>query len=163
MAEPNLAGESSLFLSTYVPLFLSRYSLSYEQDCSCAEYFLRSRTKHKVISKNLIVSHEVFSKSLYVSKFYPEIYRELNCKYLSAACFYVMACHATGLFGLKDNCCVNLETQMDVFENFYRKLREFHFEICCNRPCDKVYIRGHYHSFQIGTDMIEARKKSVPC
>lgn len=147
----------SEFLSTHVPRLLNNFILSYYRDDTCVEYFLYSKKKQKQISKNLIVSHEIFSHSLYVSKFYPELYKELQCKYLSAACFYMISHHAIRLFQLKDNCDVNLEARLHVFERFYAKLKEFNFKICYNRPSDHVYVKGHYHAFPFSTEMITSQ------
>ena len=145
----------SKFLTVQIPKLLQRFSISYEKnDDTCIEYFLFSKEKLCEISRSLILSHELFSKSLYISKFYPEIYKELNCKYLSAACFYIIAHHAASQFHLTDNCCVNLETDNSVFESFYSRLNDFRFKVHCSRPCDKVYLRGHYHKMGFQTDMI---------
>lgn len=144
----------SPFLMTYLPILLQRFSLSYETDCSCIEYFLYSKEKLKEISKTLIVSHEIFSGSLYVSKFYPEIHKELDCKYLSAACFYMMAHHAVKMFHLADNCCVNLETETRIFDHFYSRLNDFGFKIKYMRPAERVCLKGHYHVMPFSTEMI---------
>ena len=142
------------FLLVHMPELLQRFSLSYERDCTCIEYFLDSKEKIRQISKTLIVSHELFSGSLYVSKFYPEIYKELNCKYLSATCFYLIAHHAIKMFHLADNCCVSLETDVMVFNKFYSRLNDFNFKIIYNRPAERVYLEGRYHELPISTDMI---------
>ncbi len=145
----------SRFLTTNLPLFLERFSLSYEQeDCSCIEYFLFSKEKMKQISKTLIVSHDSFSGSLYVARFYPEIYREINCKYLSATCFYLMAHHAAKAFHLADHCSVSLETDMLVFKTFYSRLNDFNFQINYKRPSERVCLKGCYHEFAFSTDEI---------
>lgn len=142
------------FLAIHIPELLERFSLSYEKDQTCIEYFLFSKEKLTEISRSLIVSHEIFSQSLYVSKFYPEIYRELNCKYLSAACFYLMAHHAIRQFHLCDNCCVNLEAEDMVFDAFYSRLDDFDFKVKHNRPSNRVYVRGKYHEIPFSTKMI---------
>ncbi len=151
----NIQGQSaSQFLVINLPLLLKRFALSYEQDDSCLEYFLYSKEKMRQISKNLIISHDLFSKSLYVSKFYPELFRELNCKYLSAACLYLMVHHAVKIFHLSDHCCVNLETDTVVFNNFYSRLNDFDFKITYNRPSERVSLRGHYHEIPFNTDEV---------
>lgn len=142
------------FLRVQMPLLLKKFSVSYEKDNSCIEYFLYSNEKLRETSKTLIVSHEIFSDSLYVSKFYPEIYKQINCKYLSAACFYMMAHHAAKIFHLPDNCCVNLETDATVFETFYSRLNDFHFKIRYTRSSDRVCLAGRYHELPFSTDMI---------
>lgn len=138
----------------HMPELFQRFELSYERDHSCIEYFLYSKEKHEEISRTLIVSHEIFSKSLNVSKFYPEIYKELNGKYLSAACFYMLAHHAVEQFHLCDLCDVNLETETAVFESFYSKLNNFNFKIKYSRVADRVCLKGQYHKFDFSTDMI---------
>jgi len=56
----------SQFLMSHLPLLLTRFSLSYEQDGSYLEYFLYSKEKMRQISKALIVSHdETFAKRVY--------------------------------------------------------------------------------------------------
>lgn len=141
------------FLKMHMPVLLKRFSLSYERDCSCIEYFLHNKEKNQ-ISKNLFVSHEIFSGSLYISKFYPEIYKEFHSKYLSAACFYMMAHHAIKIFHLGDNCCVNLETEVPVFKKFYSRLSQFDFKINYNRPSERVCLKGRYRELPFSTDMI---------
>lgn len=145
----------SQFLNLHMPELLKRFSFSYEQDDTCLEYFLHSKKTLSRISKTLVYSHNTFSHSLYVSKFYPEIYKELNCKYLSATCFYLLAHHAVKQFELLDNCDVTLETDTCVFDNFYSRLNEFGFTIKHNRPSDRVCLTGHYHALPFRTDMIE--------
>ncbi|ACN15470.1 hypothetical protein HRM2_23750 [Desulforapulum autotrophicum HRM2] len=143
------------FMLTHIPELLERFSLSYEaSDDTCMGYFLYSKENSTTISRNLIVSHSVFSKSLYVSKFYPEIYREINSRYLSAACFYLIAHHAIQRFHLADNCWVNLETEDTVYDSFYSRLNDFDFKIQYHRPANRSYVRGRYHQISLGTEMI---------
>ena len=156
MTIPILPQKKINFLFVHVPQLFERFSLSYEKnDETCIEYFLFSKEKVKEISRSLIVSHEIFSKSLYIAKFYPEIYKELNCKYLSAACFYMIAHHAIHEFHLTENCCVNLEAEDRVFNSFYSKLKDFNFKIQCNRPANRLYIRGRYHEMPLSTNGIK--------
>jgi len=145
---------ASQFLATHLPLLLKRVSLFYEQDGACLEYFLYSKSKKRLISKNLVVSHDLFSDSLYVAKFYPELFREMNCKYLSAACFYLMVHHAVKIFHLSENCWVNLETDTAVFNNFYSRLNDFDFKIIYHRPSERVCLRGRYHEIPFSTDEV---------
>jgi len=147
------AGENN-FLNQQIPRFNNRFLLTFSRDDTCLEYFLCSRHTGTQISKTLIVSHEVFSGSLYVSRFYPELYRQINCKYLSAACFYLMVHHASSAFQLFDKCRVNLETDKAVFLQFYARLQDFNFYIRYARPVDKVYLTGNYQKNLIYTDLV---------
>jgi len=144
------------FLMQQIPRLNNRYLLSFFRDGTCMEYFLCSRRTGEQISKALIVSHEVFSGSLYVSRFYPELYKQINCKYLSAACFYLMVHHAAGVFQLLDKCRVNLETDNEVFLQFYARLQDFHFYIRYARPAQKVYLTGNYRETALFTDLVRS-------
>lgn len=118
------------------------------------EYVLHKHTSKKQISKSLIISHEIFPNSLYVSKFYPEIYTQINCKYLSATCFYMIVHHAATTFDLPDHCNVNLETDRTVYNDFYARLDDFCFKICYARPAEHVYVRGTYKLMSFPINMI---------
>ncbi|MDY0221271.1 MAG: hypothetical protein RBR67_09055 [Desulfobacterium sp.] len=143
------------FLLAHIPELLERFSISYEMNAdTCLDYFLLNKENSTEISRSLILSHEIFSNSLYISKFYPEIYKEFNCKYLSAACFYLIAHHAIEKFHLTDNCCINLETETKVYQSFYSRLIDFDFKILCNRPANRLSLRGRYHTIPFSTDMI---------
>ncbi len=144
----------SQFLLTHIPELLKRFTLLYQKDDSCIEYFLFSKEKNIEISKSLILSHNMFSHSINVSKFYPEIYKEICCKYLSAACFYLIVHHAANKFHMADTCSVGLEAEKKVFESFYSKLNDFNFKINYNRPAKKVCLKGRYQKYSFKTDMI---------
>lgn len=132
------------FLEKVIPELMDRFVIDYSMDTTCMEYYLHTRDRKMLISKSMIISHSLCSNSVYVSKFYPEIYRELNCKYLSAACFYMIIHHAADHFHLNDGCLVNLESETAVFERFYSRLREFDFRIKYHRPTDRVSAEGRY-------------------
>lgn len=155
MAFPVKSEKKHDFLLAHIPELLERFSISYEMNAdTCLDYFLLSKENSTEISRSLILSHEIFSNSLYISKFYPEIYKELNCKYLSATCFYLIAHHAIEKFHLADNCCINLETDVKIYESFYSRLVDFNFKIHYNRPANRLYLRGRYHPISFSTDMI---------
>ncbi len=137
------------FLTTKIPLLEKRFSLSYFRDDSCIEYFLDSRERSELVSLNLILSWDTRAKGLYVSKFYPELFRERASRYLSAACFYLMVQHAVHEFHLRDECTVWLETDRGVFREFYAKLKEFEFRISRARVGDKVCLKGIFHDISI--------------
>ncbi|MCG8531959.1 MAG: hypothetical protein MI749_15035 [Desulfovibrionales bacterium] len=137
------------FLTTHISCLEKRYELSYYRDGACIEYFLDSRQDHEPVSQNLILSWDSWHRGIYVSKFYPELYRRAASKYLSAACFYLMVHHAVHLFHLRDECQVWLETDAHVFKDFYAKLREFEFKISRDRVGDRVCLAGVFHELSI--------------
>lgn len=137
------------FMSSHIPELEKRFSLSYVRDTSCVEYFLDSLAKEEQVSQNLILSHDALHHGIYVSKFYPELYHRSGCKFLSAACFYLMVYHAVHLFHLHDECPVWLETDQEVFDRFYVKLREFEFHVCRKRVGERVCVSGVFHDLPI--------------
>lgn len=142
------------FMATHIPELEQRFSLSFFRDDSCVEYFLDARGTGRHVSQNLILSRDNRAKGLYVAKFYPQLFLEQECKYLSAACFYLMVHHAAHLFHLRDLCTVWLETDTRVFEAFYAKLREFEFHIARARVGGKVCVKGQFHDLPLITGAV---------
>ncbi len=147
-----------LFMETHIPLFFKRFSLSYKRDYSCIEYFLYSLKEKKEISTELIISHNPCTNHLYVSKFYPEIYKEPLTKYMSAVCFFLILHHAASTSGIDKDSFIYLETRCQVFENFYSRLKDFDFAIKYKRPSDNYNIQGIYHHAFVDTSMIKDRQ-----
>ena len=157
MGVHNNVPESILsFMELHMPAFLRRFSLSYFMDGSCIEYFLYSQEKKVEISKELILSHDNYSHSLNVSKFYPELFKEPLSKYMSAICFSLMIHHAARIWEFKSDTLIALEARSNVFESFYSRLLDFHFTIKYRRQSDNYSLRGIYHlpSIKIDTSMI---------
>lgn len=150
----NMEDSDFSFMDIQVPSFLDRFSLSYQRDGSCIEYFLYSREKEREISTELILSYDSCSKSLNVSKFYPELYQETIHKYMSAACLFLMIHHAASVFGIHRDSFIFLETRNRVFENFYSRLKDFDFLILHERTGDNCNVRGCYHVLPVETSMI---------
>ena len=147
---------NAAFLTTHVPELESRFELSYYQDDSCVEYFLDARGTGRHVSQNLILSWDSRCMGVYVSKFYPQLFLEASSKYLSAACFYLLVCHAVHLFHLKDECPVWLETDAQVFQRFYGKLKEFGFFIHRSRVGERVCLHGIFHEQRVRMRDIQA-------
>lgn len=147
--------QDASFLATQIPLLENRFSLSYCQDGTCVEYFLDARDTGRHVSQNLILSLDAWSGGLYVSKFYPQLFLEEASKYLSAACFYLLVCHAVHLFHLKEECLVWLETDTRVFREFYAKLKEFEFGIFQSRVGDRVCLHGVFHDMHLAMGKIQ--------
>lgn len=142
------------FMEIHAPAFFQRFSLSYKNDGASIEYFLYSKKKKHKISTGLIVSHDVSSNSMNVSKFYPEIYKESIPKYMSAACFFLMMHHAAGVFGIHSDCNISIETKHLVFESFYQRLKDFDFVVHRHHVSKDCNVRGCYHDFPVETAMI---------
>ncbi|MFN2358139.1 MAG: hypothetical protein ABR534_10405 [Desulfotignum sp.] len=132
------------FMEIHVKRLLARYFLTCVREDTCMEYFLRDVKTGFLVSLNLMLSHDCFSKGIYISKFYPQLYLEQEPRFLSAACFYLMVHHSAGVFCLADHCRISLETEEKVFDQFYSRLTDFHFTIARHRPGNRVCLTGFY-------------------
>ena len=117
------------FLKEHIPALLSRYAFLYYREDNCIEYFIKKKGENQSISQSIVFSFNQRSRQIYVSKFYPELYKQTRCKYLSAACFYLLANHFANIFMLPDDCPICLETKPETYRNFYSKLQGFGFHI----------------------------------
>lgn len=157
-ANPGGSGTSP-FLEVQVRRLMSRFSLSYIREDTCVEYFLWDTGRQALVSLNLVLSHDRFARGLYVSKFYPQLFQEQDHRFLSAACFYLMVHHCAREFDLADHCRVSLETDTEVFDEFYSRLPEFHFRIAHQRLCRRVCLYGSYQRLPIDPTIIRENRK----
>lgn len=145
----------SQFMRTNVPLLLRRFSLFYFKERSCIEYFVNSRFSEETISSSIIFSFDREKGDLHVSRFYPEIYRQPNPKYMSAACFYLLIHHCADTFCLDDASHISLETVPVVSDRFYRKLRDFDFHVERFQLGSVVELFSDLMRRSVDTSMIE--------
>jgi hypothetical protein len=114
-------------MAVNIPLFLGRFSLSYIQESTCVEYFIKHRSSDKTISSALIFSCGLNKNDLHVSRFYPELYKQPHSKYMSAVCFYLLIHHCVKLFSMDGFSHISIETVPEISDGFYRKLGDFNF------------------------------------
>lgn len=145
------------FMQIQVKRLLERYFLTFVRQDTCMEYFLRDVNTRALVSLNLILSHDRFSKGIYISKFYPRLFLEAQPRFLSAACFFLMVHHSAGVFSLPDRCRISLETEEKVFVDFYSRLVDFHFTIACHRPANRVCLNGYYPCLPIARKIMNEK------
>lgn len=143
-----------VFMEIQVKRLLGRYFLTCAIEDTCMEYFLWDAKTRNLVSLNLILSHDRFSRGIYISKFYPQLFLTPDSRFLSAACFYLMVHHSAGMFGLPDHCRISLETDIPVFEAFYSRLADFHFRIARHRPGTHVCLNGTYQWLPIDRKIV---------
>ncbi|MBI9074883.1 MAG: hypothetical protein JEZ02_05665 [Desulfatibacillum sp.] len=144
----------SPFMTRQVPRFLERFSLScYEEDL-CTEYFIESLSTHQTISSALVLSQNTFANNLHVSRFYPELFKLSETKYMSAVAFYLMIHHFSQTHHLNGKSQISLDTTNAVFEQFYSHLKDFHFEICRQMVGHNVALLSGYSHDEIDVGMI---------
>ncbi|MFH2067204.1 MAG: hypothetical protein ABIK15_18535 [Pseudomonadota bacterium] len=119
----------SKFMLANGPLFNNRFVISYYRENACIEYFIKNRISSEIISSSLIFSYNPIKKDLHVSRFYPELYRQADPKYMSSVCFCFLINHCAETYCLDGACHISLETVPVVCDAFYRKLKDFNFYI----------------------------------
>ncbi len=147
----------SLFMRFNIGILLNRYDFSFCREDRCIEYFIMDKIKVEDISKALIMSLDLFKKNIHVAKFYPELYKQLNSKYMSAACFYLLIHHFGQYFHLDGSYHIDLETTPCVFHEFYEKLKNFHLHITNFGLGNTVNVLSDYTPVQIDTGLIHER------
>jgi hypothetical protein len=147
----------SLFMKTYIEILLSRYDLSFCREDRCIEYFIMDRKKLEDISNALIISLDLYKKNIHVSRFYPELYKQLNSKYMSAACFCLLIHHFGQYFHLDKTYHIDLETTPCVFHEFYEKLKDFHLHITTFGLGNTVNVLSDYTPVPIDIGLIHER------
>lgn len=145
---------ASLFMLKNVPLFFKRFGLSYYLEGACIEYFISSLLSFETISSALVVSYNPLKKDLNISRFYPELYKLPDSKYLSAACFYLMIQHSAAVFALNGRCHISLETVPKVCDCFYKKLGDFNFAVCRHGIGNVVELISDIIPSEVDTRMI---------
>lgn len=151
--------QKSDFMENNTPHFLRRYDLTYSVDECCVDYFLLDHHSHNQVSYALILSLNRYAKQLHVSKFYPELNKQSDTKYFSATCFCLLIEHFAHYFNLSPEYTIHLETKIDVYNNFYKKLKDFHFEIKRRHPADNVDLISSYLPHSVDTSVVIDRKK----
>jgi hypothetical protein len=154
-----MASIESYFAKENVPRLLIRYELSYYQEDNCIEYFIADKNTHEQISYAIIFSLNRDSKELHVSKFCPDLYKQIDAKYLSAACFYILIHHFGNIYHLSKDYSITLETRPATYKAFFSRLRDFDLLNRGLRLCKTVAIIGEYPPLDVNTSMIE--KKSL--
>lgn len=144
----------SEFMLQNLPLLLSRFKLSCDIDANCVEYHLSKIADNQEISFSLIFSLDTFAKYIYVAKFYPELFRQENSHYLSAAVFYLLIHHFAQHYHLTSDYRIFLRTTFTVFQQFYCLLKDFHFQIMRAGVGDRVEVESPFTPVRIDTTMI---------
>ena len=152
-----MACEESEFMKRNVPRLLDRFDISYFKEANCIEYFITDKGTAVEISFMIVLSLDTISREIHVSRFYPELYKKLRSKYLSAACFYLLIHHFCNLFRLGDGYSITLETRLATFDLFFSKLRDFHLKNMGLKLCETVAVAGDYHPLDVDTSVIKER------
>lgn len=121
------AAPPSGFIRKTLSRLLDRYSISYLAEGDCIEYFLTDKKTNEQVSQNLVLSLNRFARQIEIIRFYPELNKQPDTKYFSAACFYLLVHHCARYFGISSNHKIFVRTQPQIFTRFYKSLLDFNF------------------------------------
>ena len=149
----------SKFMQENIPMLLSRYEISYCKEGDCIEYFITDKNTHEQISYALVLSLNRFSKQINVGRFCPELHKQSQSKYLSAACFYLLIHHFAKVFHLIEGYGIYLETKPATYKKFFSMLKDFNLEVKRIILCNTAEVCDVYHQDNIDTSMVKDRLK----
>lgn len=155
----------SNFAKEKIPLLLIRYELCYHREDNCVEYFIVDKATKKQISRAVIFSLNRGSKQINVSRFCPELYRQTKCKYLSAACFYLLTHHFANIYQIPKAYRICLETRPETYKKFFSKLKDFHLHIKGLKLCKSAEVCGNYPQLDMDVSMVKQKvmaKDEIP-
>ena len=145
----------SLFMQTFIPVFLEKYTIDYYREGPCSEYFVGKKVSGSIISSSIILSYNPLKSDLHVSRFHPGLYLEINSKYMSAVCFYLTIQHCIASYALNNTCHISLETVPSISNGFYQKLKDFNFHVNRAGLGDVVELESDIVVYQVDTSMID--------
>ena len=147
----------SKFAKEKIPILLDRYELSYYQEANCIGYVIADKKTKEQISRAIILSLNRPSQQINVVRFCPELYKQTGCKYLSAACFYLLTHHFASIYQVPREYRICLETPPETYERFFSKLKGFHLRIEGVKLCKTAQVCGEYPQLEIDISMIERK------
>ena len=127
MTQPAFETPASDFMQQVLPQFLARYQVSYRAEGDCIEYFLTETASGEEISQNLMLSLNRFAGQIEIIRFYPELNKQPDTKYFSAACFCLLVHHFADYFDVSSRHKIFVRTQPEIFTRFYKALSDFNF------------------------------------
>jgi hypothetical protein len=155
----------SKFAKEKIPILLDGYELSYYQEADCIGYVIADKKTKERISRAIILSLNRPSQQINVVRFCPELYKQTGCKYLSAACFYLLTHHFASIYQVPREYRICLETRPGTYDRFFSKLKDFHLRIEGVKLCKTAEVCGKYPQLDIDISMIErkiAEEEKVP-
>jgi len=145
---------ASQFILDKIALLLYRFSFSFCLKGGMIEYFITDRESGAVVSFSVILANNTFAHQIHVCKFYPGLYRLHDCRYLSAASFFLCIHHFAQLFSLSRDYSIFLQSRQEVYHDFYATLKDFSFHILHPGQGNNVDVLSSYMPIVIDTSMV---------
>jgi len=119
----------SNFIKKNVEILFKNYQIGFQPIVPGLEiaYSILIKASGKKISDSIYVIKEIKTNSMIIEDFYPNLNKQPNSKYLSAAAFYAIAKHASMMLNVQQCANINVPTSFETFSKFFSKLNDFHF------------------------------------
>ena len=141
-------------MDQHVGLLTSRFSISYRHEFGCIDYYIDDIRSHTRVSKEILFTEDRLKNRIVISRFYPQLYKQTESKYLSAISFFLMVHHFMGINTIPSGCDIYLSAKPAVFQNFYRKLQDFNFQILGPKTGDYLDAISPFEAAGVDTSMI---------
>ena len=154
MEGSEISSPLSKFMQEKLPMLLRRYEISYCKEADCIEYFITDKKTHEQISYALVLSLNRFAKQINVGRFCPELYKQSQCKYFSAACFYLLIHHFAKIYHLAEGYGIYLETKPVTYKKFFSMLKDFNLKVKRIILCNTAEVCDVYRQDDVDTSMV---------
>ncbi len=117
------------FMTSHLPDFLSQFGIDYSIDGPQLEYFVYQKKTNPDISCSLTFKYDNAIRQINVMTLYPGLWLHPGTRYLSAVCFFMVIQHVANFYHIESVCRISLNTEKNVFDNFYSLLKDVDFYI----------------------------------
>ena len=147
----------SAFMASHLPEFFDRFGINYTIDGPQLEYFVYDIKDHLDISCSLTLSFDKAAEQINFMTFYPGIFQQKECRYLSAVCFFLVIHHFANFHHIGPGCQILFNTRQGLFDTFYSHLKDFNFHVMACGEEDRIDVRSLFIPMATDTSMISER------
>ena len=151
----------SAFMISHLPEFFDHFGINYTIDGPQFEYFIYDIKNSQDISCSITLNYDEAALQINFMSFYPGIFQQKGCRYLSAVCFFLIIHHFANFHHIGPGCRILFNTRQGVFDNFYALLKDFDFHVLVCGEEDRVDVESLFIPMAIDTSMIRERALKV--
>ncbi|MFC1843983.1 hypothetical protein ACFLZ5_04260 [Thermodesulfobacteriota bacterium] len=144
-------------MASHLPEFFDHFGIDYTIDGPQSEYFVYNIKDHLDISCSLTLNFDEAAGQINFMTFYPGIFLQKECRYLSAVCFFLVIHHFANFHHIGPGCQILFDTRQEIFDAFYAHLKDFDFHVLACTEKDRVNVQSLFIPMAIDTSMIIER------
>ena len=144
-------------MASHLPEFFDHFGIEYTIDGPQSEYFVYNIKDHLDISCSLTLNFDEAAGQINFMTFYPGIFLQKECRYLSAVCFFLVIHHFANFHHIGSGCQILFNTRQGIFDAFYAHLKDFDFHVLARTEKDRVNVQSFFMPLAIDTSMISER------